>query len=362
VPLASPAGASDAWGLDPRALERALPGTTGARIFGALQRPWRWREGRPLLAGRHLAGLAPLGLELPVVARCDASADGAQKLLLAMPAGGSVEVVHMTRAVGRERVTLCVSSQVGCALGCAFCATAALGLSRHLSAGEMVGEVLVALRALGPRHPGELTLVFMGMGEPLHNLANVAQAIAVLTEPSGLGLSPRRITVSTAGLVPQIEALGLLEQRPLLAVSLNATTNELRSELMPVNRRYPLERLRAVLCQYPCRARERITIEYVLLAGVNDTPDDAARLADFCAGFPHHVNLIPFNEHPGSRFRAPCDAELDAFVHALLRRRPTLVTVRRSRGRDIGAACGQLARLVPRSAGSGPAVPQGFLA
>jgi 23S rRNA (adenine2503-C2)-methyltransferase len=357
VRLTSPTGAGDAWGLAPRELSCALPGTTGARIFAALQRPWRWREGRPLLAGRLLAGLAPLGVELPVVARRHASEDGSQKLLLAMPGGGSIEVVHMPRAVGRERVTLCVSSQVGCALGCTFCATAALGLSRHLSAGEIVGEVLVALHALGPRHPGELTLVFMGMGEPLHNLANVAQAIAVLTEPSGLGLSPRRITVSTAGLVPQIEALGRLERRPLLAVSLNATTNELRSELMPVNRRYPLEALRSALCAYPCRPRERITVEYVLLAGINDGPDDAARLADFCAGFSHHVNVIPFNEHPGSRFRAPQEGELDAFVVALLRRRPTLVTVRRSRGRDIGAACGQLARLVPRSARSGLPLP-----
>jgi 23S rRNA (adenine2503-C2)-methyltransferase len=270
--------------------------------------------------------------------------------VLAMPGGGVIEVVHMPRAVGHERVTLCVSSQVGCALGCAFCATATLGLERHLSAGELVAEVLVALRELGPRHPGELTLVFMGMGEPLHNLANVSQAIRVLTHPSGLGLSPRRITVSTAGLVPQIHALGRLERRPLLAVSLNATTNELRDELRPVNRRYPLEALQAALLAYPTRPRERITVEYVLLAGVNDGPDDAQRLADFCAGFSHHVNLIPFNEHPGSRFRAPSEAALDAFMAALFRRRRTLVTVRRSRGRDIDAACGQLARLVPRGA------------
>jgi len=353
--LRSQAGVSDAWALEPRELDRALEGPAGARVFAALHRPWRWRDGRPFLAGRHVAALTPLGLGFPVVARSQASADRTRKLLLEMPGGGTVEVVHMPRAVGPERVTLCVSSQVGCALGCTFCATAALGLERQLTAGEIVGEVLVALRDLGPRHPGDLTLVFMGMGEPLHNLANVAQAISVLTHPSGLGLSPRRITVSTAGLVPRIETLARLERRPLLAVSLNATTNELRSELMPINRRYPLESLRSALTLYPCRPRERITIEYVLLAGVNDSDDDAVRLADFCAGFPHNVNLIPFNEHAGSRFRAPQEARVDAFVGALLRRRPTLVTVRRSRGRDIDAACGQLARLVPL--GAKPASP-----
>lgn len=345
--LRSQTGVSDAWALTPGELDHALQGTAGARVFPALHRPWRWRDGRPLLAGRHVAALTQPGLGLPRVARSHTSADGSTKLLLEMPGGGSVEVVHMPRAVAHERVTLCVSSQVGCALGCTFCATAALGLERQLTAGEIVGEVLVALRDLGPRHPGDLTLVFMGMGEPLHNFVNVAQAISVLTHPSGLGLSPRRITVSTAGLVPRIETLAGLERRPLLAVSLNATTDELRSELMPINRRYPLERLHSALTLYPCRPRERITIEYVLLAGVNDSDDDAARLADFCVGFPHHVNLIPFNEHADSRFRAPQEARVDAFLRALVRRRPTLVTVRRSRGRDIDAACGQLARLVP---------------
>jgi 23S rRNA (adenine2503-C2)-methyltransferase len=339
----------DGWAFEPEALERVLPGVDGGRVFSALQRPWRWQAGRPLLAARVGADLLKQGLALPTVVRTRSSSDGSRKLLVAMPSGGSVEVVHMPRAVGAERTTLCVSSQIGCALGCAFCATATLGLERQLSAGEIVTQVLLALHAHGPRHPGELTLVFMGMGEPLHNLPNVAQAIRVLTHPRGLGLSPRRITVSTAGLVRELAALAELERRPLLAVSLNATTDELRSELMPINRRYPLETLRAALVAYPCRPRERITVEYVLLGGVNDGPGDAARLADFCAPFPHHVNVIPWNAHPGSRFRAPTEAELDAFVAALLRRRPTLVTVRRSRGRDIEAACGQLARLSPRT-------------
>jgi 23S rRNA (adenine2503-C2)-methyltransferase len=202
--------------------------------------------------------------------------------------------------------------------------------------------VLAAVNALGPRHPGEITLVFMGMGEPLHNLTEVARAIRVLCEPGGLGLSARRITVSTSGLVPEIAELGALESRPMLAVSVNATTDTLRSEIMPIGRRYPLAELRAALERYPVRVRERITVEYVLLAGINDTPEDARRLSDFCVGFPHQINLIPFNEHGSSEFRAPSEPTTDAFARALLGHRPSVLTVRRSRGRDVGAACGQL--------------------
>jgi 23S rRNA (adenine2503-C2)-methyltransferase len=182
----------------------------------------------------------------------------------------------------------------------------------------------------------------MGMGEPLHNLPEVARAIQVLCHVRGLGLSPRRVTVSTSGLVPEIEQLGALETRPLLALSLNATTDEVRREIMPIGRRYSLAELRRALEQFPVRPRERITIEYVLLQGVNDSRADAERLADFCVGFPHNINLIPFNEHSLSPFRASSEACVDDFARAILARRPTLVTVRRSRGRDVQAACGQL--------------------
>jgi 23S rRNA (adenine2503-C2)-methyltransferase len=182
----------------------------------------------------------------------------------------------------------------------------------------------------------------MGMGEPLHNLPEVARAIAVLCEARGLGLSPRRITVSTSGLAPELAELAKLPARPLLALSLNATTDEVRRELMPIGRRYPLAQLKSALLCYPLRPRERITIEYVLLAGVNDQLEDAARLADFCAAFPHNINLIPFNEHPHAPFRAPNESAVAAFARALLAKRPSLVTVRRSRGRDVQAACGQL--------------------
>ena len=307
--------------------------------FGQLQRPWLWRGGVPGL-GRSARALAEqLSWALPRLVSRSSAADGSTKLLFELGSGDRVEAVHMPRG---GRVTLCISSQVGCAMGCTFCATASMGFGRHLFAHEIIGQVLVAMHELGPRHPGDLTLVFMGMGEPLHNLAQVARAIAVLCQPAGLGLSARRITVSTSGLVPEIAELGRLEPRPLLAISVNGTTDEQRSALMPIGRRYPLSELRSALEGFPLRPRERITVEYVLLAGVNDSPDDARRLANYCATFPHQINLIPFNEHRVSEFRAPTEAVVDEFARALLGERRTVLTVRRSRGRDVGAACGQL--------------------
>lgn len=315
----------------------------GAGAFARVQRPWIWaRDGG---WGRALTRVLGAELALPQIVETRRSSDGATTLALGLPDGAVIETVHMPRAVGSGRVTVCVSSQVGCALGCSFCATARLGLTRQLTAGELVAQVLVAVAELGPRHPGELTLVFMGMGEPLQNLPNVARAVEVLCHPDGLGLSPRRITVSTAGLVPEIERFAVLPLRPLLAVSLNATTDALRRELMPIGRRYALDRLRGSLEAYPLRARERITVEYVLLAGINDHPEDARRLAAYCAGFPHNLNLIPFNASSGSAYQTPTEARIEAFVRAVLDERPTLVTVRRSRGRDVRGACGQLATL-----------------
>ena len=296
-----------------------------------------------MLGATRRDALGALGLELPLLVDAQTALDGATKALLRF-GNDSVEAVHMPRAVSSDRVTLCVSSQVGCAMGCTFCATASMGLKRQLEAAEIVAQVLTLVHAFGPRHPGQITLVFMGMGEPLHNLEQVARAIGLFAEPAGLGLSPKRITVSTSGLVPQIEALAALRTRPLLALSLNATTDAARRELMPIARKYSLAELHAALCKFPVRPRERITIEYVLLAGVNDSDADAERLADFCEGFSHHVNLIPFNDHPGAAFRAPSDERVNAFARALLDRRPTIVSVRRSRGSDIRAACGQLAR------------------
>lgn len=333
--------ASDAWALSASDLvARGLP--SGAATFAALQRPWRWQSGVPDLSARRLAELDACGRVLPRVERLEQSADGATKLLLRTGAD-LIEAVHMPRSVvGGSRVTLCVSSQVGCAMGCGFCATASMGFIRHLTAGEIVAQVLVVLHALGPRHPSELTLVFMGMGEPLHNLRNVARAIEVLATPTGFGVSPRRITVSTSGLVPQIDELGALAVRPLLAISLNATRDEQRRELMPVNRRYPLAELRAALQRFPLRPRERITVEYVLLAGVNDTLDDAERLVRFCEPFAHHINLIPFNAHDHAPYQPPAEDQIDRFARVLMASGGGLCTIRRSRGRDVHGACGQL--------------------
>ena len=309
-----------------------------AHAFAQIQRPWLWQLGTPAL-GRDNRALATFSLTPPKLLERKTAADGSTKLLVELDSGDRVEAVHMPRA---GRVTLCISSQVGCAMGCTFCATASMGFGRHLLAHEIVGQVLATLHALGPRHPGDLTLVFMGMGEPLHNLPEVARAIAVLCDPAGLGLSPRRITVSTSGLVPEIDELGALSPRPLLAISVNATTDEQRSAIMPIGRRYPLAELRAALERFPVRHRERITVEYVLLAGINDSPADARRLAQFCATFPHQMNLIPFNEHRASEFRAPSEDTVDEFARAVLAERRTVLTIRRSRGRDVGAACGQL--------------------
>ena len=321
------------------------PSELGARgfknaehAFGQIQRPWLWQAGAPAL-GRDDRALATFSLTPPALLSRNSAADGSTKLLVELDNGDRVEAVHMPRA---GRVTLCISSQVGCAMGCTFCATASMGFGRHLLAHEIVGQVLSTLHALGPRHPGSLTLVFMGMGEPLHNLSEVSRAIAILCNPAGLGLSPRRITVSTSGLVPEIDALGQLEPRPLLAISVNATTDEQRTAIMPIGKRYPLSQLRGALERFPLRPRERITVEYVLLAGINDSPEDARRLANFCATFPHQINLIPFNEHRASEFHAPSESTVDEFARAVLGERRTVLTVRRSRGREVGAACGQL--------------------
>ena len=324
-----------------------LPGDLATRgfrnpehAFAQIQRPWTWQNGAPALGRSDRELSAALSFTLPgLVMTRNSAADGSTKLLLEMADADRVEAVHMPRG---ERVTLCISSQVGCAMGCTFCATASMGFGRHLLAHEIIGQVLATVHALGPRHPGDLTLVFMGMGEPLHNLPEVGRAIAVLCAPAGLGLSPKRITVSTSGLVLEIAELGQLSARPLLAISVNATTDEQRSALMPIGRRYPLAELRSALERFPLRPRERITVEYVLLAGVNDTPDDARRLANFCASFPHQINLIPFNDHQASEFRAPSEAVVDEFARAVLGERRTVLTIRRSRGRDVGAACGQL--------------------
>jgi 23S rRNA (adenine2503-C2)-methyltransferase len=277
---------------------------------------------------------SPRALELVAV---HAAGDGTRKLVLATGDGARIEAVIIPE---ERRQTLCISSQIGCSLDCSFCATGKLGLGRNLRAEEIVDQALHACELLDAEDKTLTHVVFMGMGEPLLNLKNVVQALRVLVHPEGFALSPRRITVSTAGVVTKLAELGLAV--PVrLAVSLHATTDALRDELVPLNRRFPIARLLEAVAAFPVAARDRISFEYALLAGVNDSRDDARRLARLARQAHAKVNLIPMNEHPGSPYRRPDDAAIDGFAAELARAGVT-ATVRRSRGDDIYAACGQL--------------------
>ena len=295
----------------------------------------------PAALRRRLAEAASLvTLEMAAEQR---SRDGTIKWTWRTGDGRLVESVYMPEP-GRK--TLCVSSQAGCALGCTFCLTATMGLQRHLAAGEIVDQVARANRRLCElgegTPPRPLTnLVFMGMGEPLHNYQAVKAALDILLSEDGPNFSHRHVTVSTSGLVPQMRRLGE-ETEVKLAVSLNATTDEVRDRLMPVNRRWPIADLLAACRAFPMKRGRRITFEYVLLAGVNDSDEDAARLARLVRGIPAKVNLIPWNPSPRLPFAAPGGDRVAAFQEILLARQVTAV-VRRNRGRDISAACGQLA-------------------
>jgi 23S rRNA (adenine2503-C2)-methyltransferase len=234
-----------------------------------------------------------------------------------------------------KRLTACISSQVGCAMGCKFCLTGIQGLDRHLEVHEIVTQVH-ELRMLAPI----TNIVFMGMGEPLHNLDNVAKACQILLDPDGLSFSKRKVTVSTSGIVPAIDELGKRVDVSL-AISLNGTTDEQRSRVMPVNKKWNLEALLGACRRFPLGPHRRITFEYVMLKGINDTLEDAARIVQLTRGIPSKINLIPFNEHPGSEFKRPSDDTVRRFQSYLVDRKLT-ATVRISRGRDILAACGQL--------------------
>jgi 23S rRNA (adenine2503-C2)-methyltransferase len=266
----------------------------------------------------------------------DESSDGTRKLLVGLADGRVVESVLIPRD---ERTTLCISSQVGCALDCAYCATARLGLLRNLEPFEIVGQVMMAREVARPE---PLTnYVFMGMGEPLANYDRLVRSIEILTAPWGLAISPRRITVSTAGLVPQLERL-VRETDVHIAISLGSAIDDVRDTLMPVNRRYPLAELIGACRRLELPRRKRITFEYTLLAGINDSIDAAEAVASLLAGLPVKLNLIPFNEWEGSGFRRPDDRTVLAFQETVLAH-GIHTTVRASRGRDIQAACGQLA-------------------
>ena len=263
----------------------------------------------------------------------EVSSDGTRKFLFRLDDGKSIETVLIPMEGGRN--TLCISTQVGCAMQCSFCLTGTFGLERDLNAAEIVNQVC----AVREQHPVD-NIVLMGMGEPLHNLDNVVDALQILYAPTGFDYGPRKVTLSTSGLVPEMNELGQ-RIKVNLAVSLNATTDEVRNELMPVNRRYPLRELMEACRKFPLAPRQRITFEYILIHGVNDSQADARRLVKLLHGIKAKVNLIPFNEHSGSDYRRPSDADIRVFQTYLLDRQ--IVAVRRAgKGQDISAACGQL--------------------
>jgi 23S rRNA (adenine2503-C2)-methyltransferase len=277
-------------------------------------------------------------IALPELERVTPSQDGSRKLVFRLSDGGRVSAVLMP---DDGRITLCLSTQVGCGFACAFCLTGTMGLERNLTAAEIVGQ-LVAANALLEGDERVTHIVFMGMGEPLANYANLVATLRILTDARlGIGYSPRRITVSTVGLVAGIDRLGAEDLKVNLAISLHAASDEVRGRLMPVNRSWNLEALMAAVRRYPLAARQRVFFEYVMLEGVNDTAEEAHRLARLLRGVRAKVNLIPFNDWEGSGFRRPPLARILAFQAILLAAGIT-TTVRWSKGEDIGAACGQL--------------------
>lgn len=307
---------------------------------------WQWLFQKRATAFAQMTNLsAPLRSRLTddfsitrlTILRQAVAGDGTVKFLFGLADGRSVESVLIPEV---KRLTLCISTQVGCGFGCAFCATALLGLQRNLQASEMLDQILEAAR-FAPAEQRITHVVLMGMGEPLANYAQTVRALEVMTDTSwGMGISPRRITVSSVGLIPQMRRL-MEETRVNLAISLHAPTDELRGRLMPVNRKYSLQQLMDCCRSLPIPRRKRITFEYVLLRGVNDSVDDGRRLCELLQGIRCKVNVIPFNPHDGSPYERPSAAEVERFQQ-VLHSRGVQVNVRRPRGDEIQAACGQL--------------------
>jgi 23S rRNA (adenine2503-C2)-methyltransferase len=286
---------------------------------------------------------ADLPLGLPEVEKRFDSRDGTRRYLLRLADGKTVETVWMPEG---ERSTICISSQVGCPVNCAFCLTALLGLERNLTAGEIVGQVL---RVASDNHleanADRVNIVMMGQGEPLLNLANVIKATRLLTDPEGMAISPRRITLSTAGIIPKMVQMSREPVRPKLAISLNASTEEQRRELMPITGKYHLKDLLDACRAYPLRPWEKLTFEYVLLKGVNDSDADARRVVKLLANLNAKVNLIALNPGPGIDFETPSPERVVQFQSIVRRSMPCFV--RKPRGLDVFAACGQLKRMDP---------------
>ena len=284
----------------------------------------------------------------PHVVRKERSTDGTTKFLLRLADGKQIESVFIPDTPAQ---TFCISTQVGCAMRCAFCLTGKMGIDRNLTAGEIAGQVRVLTRELQMLDV-RFNIVLMGMGEPLHNYESTMKALRILSDEHGLAVSPRRITLSTVGVLPALEKLATEPVMPNLAISLHSTTEEQRDMLVPINRKYGLKELLDACRRFPVKRRERITFEYVMLRGVNDTPDDARRLVRLLHGIRGKVNLLPLNEAAGIPFERPSDDTVNRFAKILADHGVT-VSVRKSRGRDIRAACGQLITETPKSAAPG---------
>jgi len=276
-----------------------------------------------------ISTLAPLHVEQ--------ARDGTKKFLFELDDGNRVESVLIP---DKARLTLCLSTQVGCALGCRFCLTGKLGWKRDLTTSEILNQILAVKKTI-PGKASITNIVLMGMGEPLANYENTLKALALMGHPDAFKFSSRRITLSTVGLLPQLEQLSKEKISFCLAISLNATDEETRSYLMPINRRYPLNKILGLCKNFPLRPRSRITFEYVLVDGINDSPQDAKRLIKILRGIPSKVNLIPLNEAPEIPFERPSDERVKQFQEILMQGGVTAI-VRTSKGREISAACGQL--------------------
>ncbi len=341
-----------------RALAVSLgePAYRGAQIYHAL-----YAERRSDLAAlSNLPATLRARLEveatirLPRIVRRYHSADGSIRYLFALEGEGaptSIETVFMPEA---RRQTICISTQAGCAVNCHFCLTARLGLIRNLTAGEIVGQVLVALEDNRARLTPQTNVVLMGQGEPLLNYEPVMAALQILLDPRGVALSPKHVTLSTSGIVAGIDRLAREEVRPKLAVSLNASSDEQRNQIMPINRKYPLGALLEACQRYPLRPWEQLTFEYVLLGGFNDQPQDARRVVKLIADVRAKVNLIPWN--PGELPYQPPEAGRIEEFRRILAEKDVPVFVRYSRGQDIMAACGQLALLETVAPAAPPAL------
>ena len=347
--LASEPGAAmnhrlDLAGLEQHELEDAL-GSLGHPRFHARQ-IFRWIHKRGVTEFELMSDLSrDLRRELddrfdivtPAVLRRERSSDGTTKLLLRLADGKQIESVFIPDTPAQ---TFCISTQVGCAMRCAFCLTGKMGIDRNLTAGEIAGQVRVLARELGMLD-ARFNIVLMGMGEPLHNYDGTMKALRILADEHGLAVSPRRVTLSTVGVLPALERLATEPVMPNLAISLHSTTEDQRDMLVPINRKYGLKELLDACRRFPVKRRERITFEYVMLSGVNDTPEDARRLVRLLHGIRGKVNLLPLNEAAGIPFERPPDERVNRFAKILADHGVT-VSVRKSRGRDIRAACGQL--------------------